>query len=85
MQAPIDEFAHPALGSRRNWTLCCRWSVSILAVEFTLVMALIGFAVSSRSDSHIKSASRVEQAQQQKPGYSRKACPPVNLHKTQSL
>lgn len=83
MQAP-EEFAHPDIGSRRNWTVCWRWSVSILAVEFALVMALIGFAVSSRSDSRVNAPSQVEQAQQQSPGYGRKACP-VRLSKTQEL
>lgn len=82
MQARED-FAHPDIGSRRNWTVCWRWSVSILAVEFAVMMALIGFAVSSRSDSRVK-APTVEKAQQQNPGYGRKACP-VRLSKTQEL
>jgi|GEM_PF-834263 hypothetical protein len=84
MQAP-EEFAHPDIGSRRNWTVCWRWSVSVLAVEFALVMVLIGFAVSSRSDSRVKPPSQFEQAQQQGPGHSRKACPLVSLRKTQEL
>jgi hypothetical protein len=79
-----EEFAQPDIGTRRNWTVCWRWSVSILAVEFALVMVFIGFAVSSRSDSRVKAPSQVEQAQQQNPGYGRKACP-VRLSKTQEL
>jgi hypothetical protein len=84
MQNPIGEFTHSDLGSRRNWTVCWRWSVSVLAVEFALIMALIGFAVNSRSVSPVKESSQAEQAPQN-PGYSRKACPLVNLRKTQSL
>lgn len=84
MQTPIGEFTQSGLGSRRNWTVCWRWSVSVLAVEFALVMAVIGFAVSSRSASPAKSPSQAEQAQQN-PAHSRKACPLVNLQKTRSL
>jgi hypothetical protein len=82
MQAP-EEFIHPHIGSRRNWTVCWRWSLSVLAVEFALVMALIGFALNSRSNSHVKVPSQVEQAQQN-PVYNRKVCP-VHLRKTQEL
>ncbi|MBR2120921.1 MAG: hypothetical protein IJ935_20220 [Afipia sp.] len=84
MQTPIGQFTQSGLGSRRNWTLCWRWSVSILAVEFALVMALIGFAVSSRPASPVKSSSQVEQAQPN-PAHNRRACPLVNVQKTRSL
>lgn len=84
MQTSIGKFTHAGLGSRRNWIVCWRWSVSVLAVECALVVALIGFAASSRSVSPVKSSSQVEQAKQN-PAHSRKACPLGNLQKTQSL
>ncbi len=86
MQAPIGKIAHLDLASRRNWTVCWRWSISILVAEFVLVVALVGFALESRPDSRIKSESvQVQQAQQQKPSANRKACPLVELRKTQEL
>lgn len=84
MKAP-EESSYTDIGSRRNWTICWRWSASILAMEFVLVLALIGFAMNSRSDSRVKALSQAEQAQQQRPAHSRKACPLVDLRKTQDL
>lgn len=84
MQTQIGKFTHSGLSSRRNWIVCWRWSLAVLAVEFALVIALIGFAVSSRSVSPVKSSFQVEQVQQS-PAHSRKACPLRNLQKTQSL
>ncbi len=84
MHTPTGELTHSGLGSRRNWTACWRWSVSVLALEFALVMALVGFAVSSRSASPVKASSQVEQAQQT-PAAGRKACPLGHVQKTRSL
>lgn len=84
MQSPIGEFTQYGVGSRRNWTICWRWSVSVLAVEFALVMALIGFAVNSRSTSPIKTSAQIEQTQKN-PADNRRACPLASLQKTQSL
>lgn len=83
MQAPIGKIAHLDLASRRNWTVCWRWSISILAAEFVLVVALVGFALESRPDSRVKSES--VQVQQQRSSANRKACPLVELRKTQEL
>lgn len=84
MQSPIGESTHSGFSSRRNWTVCWRWSVSVLAMEFALVMTLIGFAVNSRSASPVKASSQVEQAQQT-PASGRKACPLGHAQKTRSL
>lgn len=83
MQAP-EEFTDPHIGSRRNWTVCWRWSLSVLAVEFALVIALIGFAFSSSSESRVKAAAQIEQTEEKNPSVSRKACP-VRFSKTQEL
>ena len=84
MEVPSGNFTHPDLGNRRNWTVCWRWSISVLAVEFAFVMALIGFALSPRSALPVKASSQFEQAQRNPP-HGRKACPLVNIHKIRSL
>ncbi|EKS41583.1 hypothetical protein HMPREF9695_00675 [Afipia broomeae ATCC 49717] len=84
MQTQIGKFTHSGLSSRRNWIVCWRWSLAVLAVEFAIVIALIGFAANSRSVAPVKSSSQVEQAKQNST-HSRKACPLGNLQKTQSL
>lgn len=86
MPAPMGKTADLDLDNRRNWTVCWRWSISVLAAEFILVAALIGFAVQSRPVAGGKfEPLQVQQAQQQKPNANRKACPLVDLRKTQDL
>jgi hypothetical protein len=82
----MGKVSHLDLDSRRNWTVCWRWSISILAAEFALVVALVGFAIGSRPVSRVKSESmQIQQAQQQRPGASRKTCPLADIRKTLEL
>lgn len=85
MKVPMGKFAHLDLDNRRNWTVCWRWSISILAAEFALVVAMVGFAIGSRPNSQAKSEpTQVQQAQQESPSSNRKVCP-LSLRKIHDL
>lgn len=84
MKARTGESSYSDLGSRRNWIVCWRWSLSVLAAEFALVAILIGFALASRPDPKVKSVTQAAQAQQFHSSANRKACP-VAARKMQDL
>lgn len=85
MKARTGEFSYSDLGSRRNWIVCCRWSLSVLAAEFILVAILVGFALASRPDPKASSATQAAQAQQFHSNASRKACPLAATRRMQDL
>lgn len=85
MKAQTGQFSHSSMGSRRNWIICWRWSLSVLAAEFALVAILIGFAIASRPDPKVKSVTQSAQAQQLPSNANRKACPLAAARKMQDL
>ncbi len=85
MRARTGQFSHSDLGNRRNWIVCWRWSLSVLAVEFALVAILVGFALASRPDPKVKATLQAAQAQQVHSNANRKACPIATARKMQDL
>ena len=75
MDSRSGDFSYSDLRSRRNWKVCWRWSLSVLAIEFALVAVLIGFAIGAQPDPKVKSVKQAQQVQQTHPNAIRKACP----------